>query len=64
MELIIWAIGRQQYFFEEKEHLYPFNKGMTAKNHFNPTTLNGTLWIDDELILKDGEYVPIELNNI
>jgi leucyl aminopeptidase (aminopeptidase T) len=54
---IIWALGREQYFFETKEHQYKRSKGETAKSHFNPTTTNATLLIDDEIFLKDGEFL-------
>jgi leucyl aminopeptidase (aminopeptidase T) len=58
---IIWALGREQYFFETKEYQYQRSKGETAKSYFNPTTINATLWIDDELFLKDGEFVRPEM---
>ena len=65
---VIWAIGRQQYFFETHEHLYPVDvnrfpaeKGMVAKNHFNPTSFGCTVWLDDQLLLKDQKWVPNEL---
>ena len=58
---ITWGIGRQQYFFEKQNHLYPYEKKLTAKNHFDPSMLNGTLWLDDELLLQNGRYISDEL---
>jgi leucyl aminopeptidase (aminopeptidase T) len=58
---IIWGVGRQPVFYENEEQLYSKEKGNIARNHFDCTTLNATLWMDDKLILKDGEWILPEL---
>ena len=59
--VVSFGVGRKQYWFERKEHLYTKKNGMQAITHYDPSIMEGTLWLDDELLIKDGEFVHPEL---